>query len=301
MMGPGIAAVLAIGGLQATLVSRSQEGAAQGLEQALARIETLKVNKLLDDELAAEAAKRLGTTANLEEAAGGADIFIESGPENLAWKQDFFEKLDKTTGTQAVLASNTSGLSITAIARQAQHRGRILTTHFWNPPHLVPLVEIVKAEHTDDEVALRVRDLLAACGKTPVMIHKDRPGQLGNRLQMALVREAANIIGEGIASAEDIDLAMKRGLGLRYPAYGLLEHQDIVGLDLVGAICEYVGRDLYAGQDAPQYLKTLIADGRIGAKAGQGFLTWPEGKADEVRARRDKFLIEFLRSQSAEA
>ncbi|HXE12350.1 MAG TPA: 3-hydroxyacyl-CoA dehydrogenase family protein [Bryobacteraceae bacterium] len=301
MMGPGIAAVLAIGGLQATLVSRSQEGAAQGLEQALARIETLRANKLLDDELAAEAVKRLGTTANLEEAAGGADIFIESGPENLAWKQDFFVKLEKITGSQAVLASNTSGLSITAIAHLAQNRGRILTTHFWNPPHLVPLVEIVKAEHTEDEVALRVRDLLAACGKTPVMIHKDRPGQLGNRLQMALVREAANIIGEGIASAEDIDLALKRGLGLRYPAYGLLEHQDIVGLDLAGSICEYVGRDLYAGQDAPPYLKSLIADGHIGAKVGQGFLTWPEGKADEVRARRDKFLIEFLRSQLAKA
>jgi 3-hydroxybutyryl-CoA dehydrogenase len=299
MMGPGIAAVLAIGGLQATLVSRSQEGAAQGLEQALARIEILKANELLDSELAAEAAKRLGTTANLEEAAGGADIFIESGPENLSWKQDFFARLDKITGSQAVLASNTSGLSITAIAEQAQHRGRILTTHFWNPPHLVPLVEIVKAEHTDDEVALRVRDLLAACGKTPVVIQKDRPGQLGNRLQMALVREAANIIGEGIASAEDIDLALKRGLGLRYPAYGLLEHQDIVGLDLAGSICEYVGRDLYAGHDAPPYLKSLIADGHIGAKVGQGFLTWPDGKADEVRARRDRFLIDFLRSQRA--
>jgi 3-hydroxybutyryl-CoA dehydrogenase len=297
MMGPGIAAVLAIGGLEATIVSRTEEGSRRGMEEARERIEILRANELIDEVTARDAAGRLRAASDLDDAAREVDLFIESGPENLAWKQELFFRLDSIAEARTVLASNTSGISITAIAERAQHPERILTTHFWNPPHLVPLVEIVKAKKTDDAIATRVRDLLAACGKTPVLIQKDRPGQLGNRLQQALLREAANIIGEGIASAEDVDITLKRGLGLRYPAYGLLEHQDIVGLDLAGGICEYVGQDLYVERTPPPYLRTLIAQGHLGAKAGQGFLSWPKGKADEVKARRDKFLLEFLRSQ----
>jgi 3-hydroxybutyryl-CoA dehydrogenase len=215
----------------------------------------------------------------------------------MEWKQQLFARLDELAPPASVLATNTSGMSITAIASRAKHPERIVTTHFWNPPHLMPLVEVVKGEKTSDEVAHRVQTILTDCGKTAIVIQKDRPGQLGNRLQMALVREAANIIAEGIASAEDIDLTLKRGLGLRYPAYGLLEHQDLVGLEMGSAICEYVGRDLYRGEDLPQYMKTLVSSGRTGAASGHGFLTWPKGKAEEVKARRDAFLLGFLRSE----
>lgn len=297
MMGPGIAAILAIGGLDATIVSRTPERADQGRAKALEQIEVLRSNELIEGRAATAARERLKASSNLEEAARSADLFIESGPEDLKWKQDFFATLDAIAAEHAVLASNTSGLSITAIGQRAKRPERILSTHFWNPPHLVPLVEIVKSPKTDDEIATRVRDLLTTCGKTAVIIHKDRPGQLGNRLQMALLREAANIVGEGIASAEDVDLALKRGLGLRYPAYGLLEHLDIVGLDMAGPICEYVGRDLYREHTSPPYLQSLLAKGHVGAKVGRGFLKWPDGKAEAVKTRRDRFLLDFLRSQ----
>ncbi|HJZ96560.1 MAG TPA: 3-hydroxyacyl-CoA dehydrogenase family protein, partial [Candidatus Solibacter sp.] len=145
------------------------------------------------------------------------------------------------------------------------------------------------------EIVDEVRDLLAACGKKPVVVRKDRPGQLGNRLQMALVREAINIIAEGIADADAVDTVAKNGFGLRMPAYGILEHQDVVGLDLGARVVNYVARDLYNEPHAPEYLDGLIASGNLGAKTGRGFYDWSVKSADEVRACRDGFLIEVLR------
>src|SRR4029079_2657422 len=130
-----------------------------------------------------------------------ADLVVESAPEDMDFKQELFTRLDAATRPSAVLASNTSGLSITAIASRCRHPERVLTTHFWNPPHLMPLVEIVLGEKTSQPIAQAVRELLSACGKVPVVVKKDRPGQLGNRLQMALVREAAQIGAEGHADA----------------------------------------------------------------------------------------------------
>jgi 3-hydroxybutyryl-CoA dehydrogenase len=198
---------------------------------------------------------------------------------------------------RAILATNTSGLSITAVASRCARPERVLTTHFWNPPHLMPLVEIVKGDKTSAEAAEAVRDLLQACGKTPVVVRKDRPGQLGNRLQMALVREAANIIAEGIATADDIDTVARNGFGLRMPAYGILEHQDVVGLNLGLGVAEYVARDLYNEPRAPEYFRELVRRGDLGASTGKGFYDWSTKSADEVRARRDAFLIEVLRNR----
>jgi 3-hydroxybutyryl-CoA dehydrogenase len=158
----------------------------------------------------------------------------------------------------------------------------------------MPLVEIVKGEQTSEEVAQSVRALFAACGKIPVVVKRDRPGQLGNRLQMALVREAVNIVAEGIADPEDVDTVARNGFGIRLPAYGIFEHQDIVGLDLGIRVVEYVARDLYNEPRAPEHMRRLVADGNLGARTGRGFYDWSAKSADEVRARRDAFLIAVL-------
>ncbi len=171
-----------------------------------------------------------------------------------------------------MLASNTSGLSITAIASRCARPERVLTTHFWNPPHLIPLVEIVKGEKTSDDAAQAVRALLAGCGKTPVIVNKDRPGQLGNRLQMALVREAANIVAEGIASAEDVDTVARNSFGIRLPAYGILEHQDMVGLDMCVGILDYVASDLNGEPRAPEYYRELVRSRQPGSQDRPGIL-----------------------------
>ena len=213
MMGPGIALTLALGGVRATLVSRSEKSAARGMAQARRQGETLAANGLAGDEEISSAIARIRSSIDFDSAIAGADIVIESGPEDIVWKQDLFARMDSLARPEAILASNTSGLSITVIASRCARPGRVLTTHFWNPPHLMPLVEIVQGSRTSADAVAAVGELLTACGKTPVVVRIDRPGQLGNRLQMALVREAANIIAEGIADAGAVDSVVKNGLG----------------------------------------------------------------------------------------
>jgi 3-hydroxybutyryl-CoA dehydrogenase len=295
MMGPGIALTLSLGGLRVTLLSRTPATAAQGLDKARAQGDVLVRNGLAPAEEITLALQRLDASAAFNPAIAAADLVVESGPEDMPWKQELFARMDALAKPEAVLATNTSGLSITAIASRCARPERILTTHFWNPPHLMPLVEIVKGEKTAAHVADSVRALLAACGKTPVVVKKDRPGQLGNRLQMALVREAAHIVAEGIADADDVDTVAKNGFGLRMPAYGIFEHQDIVGLDLGIRVVEYVAADLYNEPRAPEYFRDLVRGGQLGAKTGHGFYDWSARSSDEVKSRRDAFLIEVLR------
>jgi len=297
MMGPGISLVLALGGVSTTLVSRTSEGAARGLESVRVQAAVLLGNQLADAETVSGALARVSASTALEPAAASAGLVIESGPEDLAYKQALFEQLDRVSPPTALLASNTSSLSITQIARGCQYRNRIMTAHFWNPPLLVPLVEIVCGEDTNAPFADDLRRLLAACGKVPVMVRKDRPGQLGNRLQVAMIREAAHMVAEGIATAEDVDLAIQNGLGLRFPAYGLLTHQDNVGLDLTLAVNAYVSPDLYRSPEPPPYLSQLVARGDLGVKTGQGFFDWTQRSAEDAKAKRDQFLIDFLRTQ----
>ncbi|MEK7405164.1 MAG: 3-hydroxyacyl-CoA dehydrogenase family protein [Acidobacteriota bacterium] len=294
MMGPGIAVTLALGGLRTTILSRTEGGAAQGLEKARAQIKLLEENGLARP---GHTGHELAAGTDFEAAIAAADLVIESAPENMEFKQELFARLDSLAKPGAVLASNTSGLSITEIASRCGRPERVLTTHFWNPPHLMPLVEIVKGARTSDAVAAAVRQLLLDCGKVPVVVKKDRPGQLGNRLQHALWREALYIVQEGIADPEEVDLAAKTGFGLRLPVYGIFEHMDAVGLELAYAVTDYVARDLYSERKAPDIMPEMIRRGHLGARAGRGFYDWSKRDFRAVIERRDRFVLEFLRSK----
>ena len=296
MMGPGIALTLALGGLKVTIASRSAEGAARGIETARRQIEVLRSNGLVTDDAAAAGRARITAGVDPENLVRDADLVIESAPENMQFKQELFARLDGLTRPDCVLASNTSGLSITAVASRCTRPERVLTAHFWNPPHLMPLVELVKGERTADDVVQAVRQLLLHCGKVPVVVKKDRPGQLGNRLQMALVREAAYIVQEGIATVEDVDRAAKMGFGLRLPVYGIFEHQDAVGLDMGLHILDYVAQDLYNEPRAPMEYRGHVERGETGAKSGRGFYDWSTKNLDEVKALRDRFVLDVVRN-----
>jgi len=298
MMGPGIAATLALGGLETVLISRKSETAAQGLAKAAGCLDVLEKEQLVPAGQLQRARRLLSASADLEAAVGRVQLVIESGPEDLEFKRELFARLDAITEPDAILASNTSGLSITAIASACQRPERVLTTHFWNPPHLMPLVEIVQAQQTDPAIALVVRELMLQCGKTPVMVRRDTPGQLGNRLQMALVREAVHIVEQGIASVEDVDLAIKTGFGLRLPVYGVLEHMDMVGIDLGFRVLDYVAQDLNSEPRAPSLMREKLERGELGVKAGKGFYDWSKRDAQVVVQRRDRFLIDFLKRHS---
>jgi 3-hydroxybutyryl-CoA dehydrogenase len=295
MMGPGIAVTLALGGVRTVLLSRSSENALKGLQRARADARLLEAYEIFTGGRVTYALELLTSSTAVDETIAASDLVIESAPEDLAFKQDLFARLDRIAGPKTVLASNTSGLSITAIASKCEHPERVVTTHFWNPGHLMPLIEIVKGEKTLPAIADDLKALFLACGKVPVIVHKDRPGQLGNRLQMAMVREAVNIVAEGIADADAVDTVAKNGFGLRLPAYGIFEHQDIVGLELGMSVLDYVSRDLDETKGIPALASTMIAEGRTGAAAGKGFYDWSEKNASEVKTRRDEFVLEVLR------
>jgi len=295
MMGPGIAVTLALGGLRTTIVDLTDEGARAGAEKACVQLDSLLRSGLADAPTCARARQSIDSSAEFDATVARADLVIESVPEKMELKKEVFARMDSVARPETVLATNTSGLSVTAIASGCRRPERVMTTHFWNPAFLMPLVEVVLGEKTSLKIAEAVRDLMTRCGKTAVIVKKDRPGQLGNRLQMALWREAMHIVAEGIADPEAVDLAAKMGFGLRLPVYGIFEHADAVGLDMILDIISYVSQDLYSEPRAPQLIYDLVARGELGAKSGKGFYDWSQKDIKEVIARRDEFVLEMAR------
>lgn len=229
----------------------------------------------------------------LKQAVAHADVVFEAAPEKLPLKQQIFADVEAHAPSHAILASNTSVIQITKIMGDLKTRQRALGTHWWNPPHMIPLVEVIKTEWTDATVASHMMALLGEVGKTPVMVEKDVPGFIGNRLQHALWREAISLVENGICDAEAVDTVIKSSFGRRLAVLGPLENADLVGTELTFDIHENVLFDLESRQGPSPYLKKLIADGRLGMKSGQGFRTWKTGEADAVRARVGHHLKEL--------
>ena len=224
-MGPGIAVVTTLAGYGTTLIGRSAASLSGGRARYEAALGFMAENEVVTPEEAATASERLVTTTEIG-AVADAGMAIESIVEHLPTKQEFFRMLDGICPTGMILASNTSGLRISDIAALMQHPERAVATHFWNPGHLMPLVEVIQGERTSEETIQRTYRFLLRCGKQPVIGRKDVPGQICNRLLQAVIRECIYIVEEGIASAEDVETALKAGAGLRFPVYGPLEHLD---------------------------------------------------------------------------
>jgi 3-hydroxybutyryl-CoA dehydrogenase len=301
MMGPRIGICLALAGHTVMLWGRSDASLQRGMSAFEDALAMLVRGDLVDDASAREARERVSTSTELAQAVSHAAFVFESVAEDLALKQRLFVEVERVSGPETIVASNTSGLPITGIADRLQHPQRAATAHFWNPPHLMPLVEVVKGERTSDDTVEQLRGVLSNAGKRVVVVRKDVPGQLGNRLQHALFREAFHLLEEGVASVEDIDAAIKFGPGLRFPAYGLLEHADMVGLDMMVAIESYLFAALSASTEAPQILRDLIADGALGVKSGRGLYDWTSQRcAADVLAARDNFVLEQIKRHPAE-
>ena len=220
-----------------------------------------------------------------------ADFVIENIAEDLAVKRDFWAKVSALVPAESLLATNTSGLRVSDIARAVQGPRRFCGMHFWNPPDLMPLVEITKGEKTDDKTAQAVRDLALSLEKRPVIVQKDILGILGNRLQYAVLREALHILSLGAAGPEEIDAAMKYGPGFRYSMMGPFETGDLGGLDILNAVNQYLFPDL-GTELRSQVLADLTAAGKLGVKSGGGFYDYAPGQGPEIAARRDELLRE---------
>ncbi|NKB29061.1 MAG: 3-hydroxyacyl-CoA dehydrogenase family protein [Rhodobacteraceae bacterium] len=234
--------------------------------------------------------KKIALCNSVEGAVKDAGFVIEAAPEKLDLKRSIFSEIEAHAPTDAVLASNTSVIQISKITGHLESRHRALGTHWWNPPHMIPLVEVVKTEWTAPAAAQAMFDLLAEAGKTPVMVEKDVPGFIGNRLQHALWREAVSLVENGICDAEAVDTVIKASFGRRLVVLGPLENADLVGTDLTLDIHENVLADLERRPGPSPYLQQLVSEGRLGMKTGEGFRKWADGDAEKIRDKVGRHL-----------
>lgn len=223
------------------------------------------------------------------------DLIIEAIIEKMDIKQDFWKEVEEIAKTDAIFATNTSGLSINGISEKIQNKTRFIGMHFWNPPHIIPLVELIRGKETSDHTVNLLLELVKKIDKEPVVVKKDAPGFIGNRLQFAVFREALNIVESGIADIEDVDKAMKYGPGFRYPIIGPLETADLGGLDTFYYISSYLFRDLSDTKEPQEILKELMDKKELGVKSKKGLYDYSGGRDEEVIKRRDKMFFKMLK------
>jgi 3-hydroxybutyryl-CoA dehydrogenase len=276
-MGHGIAQVFALAGQDVTIY----DAVTSTLDSARARILT-NLKDLGDDQSAVE---RVTPQADLGEAVRDADYVVEAVVEDVRLKQKLFGEIEPHVRPDTILASNTSVIPITQIMGGLKRRERALGTHWWNPPYLVPLVEVIGTQWTTQAAIDWTMRLHADAGKTPVHVKKDVPGFVGNRLQHALWRECIALVQNGICDAETVDTVIKASFGRRLAVLGPLENADLVGTDLTLAIHKTVLPDLDRTPGALPYLEALVAGGKLGMKAGEGFRTWTPEQQAALRSR----------------
>ncbi len=220
---------------------------------------------------------------SVEDALSGAAFVFEAAPEDVALKQDLLAQLTAVADPACIVASNTSSMPVGLIAAKASGRDRVIGTHWWNPPFLIPLVEVVQGERTSDATVAKTMALLGDVGKLPVHVRKDVPGFVANRLQHALWREAMALVQGGVCDAETVDLCIKNSFGLRLSVMGPLETADLGGLDMVLSIHEQILPSIDRTPGPLQILKDKVAAGDLGMKTGHGFYAWTE---EEMAATR---------------
>lgn len=277
LMGHGIAQVFALAGHDVTIYDSFPKTLATAKERILTNLKDLG-----DDQNAVE---RVRTEADLAKAVRDADYVVEAVLEDLPLKQKLFAEIEQHVRPDTILASNTSVIPITDIMQGLKRRERAVGTHWWNPPYLVPLVEVIETQWTSPETVAFTMKLHADAGKKPAHVKKDVPGFIGNRLQHALWREAISLVENGICDAEAVDTVIKAAFGRRLAVLGPLENADMVGTDLTLAIHKTVLPAIDSRPGPSPYLEKLVKDGKLGFKSGEGFRTWTPEQQQELRGK----------------
>ena len=268
-MGPGIAATLVRGGLEVSCFDVS----AEQLRKAQAEMPALSFE------------------ADLARAVAGAELVVEAVPERLELKQQVFSQLEKLVAGATILASNTSGIPISRIQEAVIKKGRVIGMHWSNPPHIIPMVEVIAGAHTDSSVVQSSKKLLAQCGLIPVVVEKDVPGFVHNRLLYAILREAVSLVEKGVVSPEELDKCFKWGLGLKLAVIGPMELLDVAGLDIYEAVASYLNQDLENTGAVPGYVSKLTRQKHLGMKTGKGIFDYTPEKIQQLRAARAAKLL----------
>jgi 3-hydroxybutyryl-CoA dehydrogenase len=293
LMGHGIAQVFALKRYKVKLFDNDPNVLQSAPEKIHNNLQTLLEMHLVEPQEIEDCLNHLQLCHTLPEMCEGVELTIEAVSENVDLKRAIFGELEALTRPQTILCSNTSGISIGLISENLRFKERVIGTHFWNPPHIVPCVEVIKSQFAADEVFHTVIELMERVGKKPVRVLKDIPGFLGNRLQHALWREAISLVEKGIAAPEDIDRVVKYGFGLRLPFIGPLETADLAGLDLVYDIHKYLFSDLENRSTPSPLLKTLLDQKATGVKSKKGFYNWTDERTKQIIQQRDKALLKI--------
>lgn len=296
IMGTGIAQVGAEAGLDVWLQSRSRANLEAAADRMRRNQREMVAMGLLDEAAGATALGRVRLTQDLAEAVREAEFVSENVPEDLGLKQALFRELERLAPAEAILSTDTSGLSITAIASAIERRDHVVGFHWLNPPHLMLPVEVNRGAETSEATMQATVALAERIGRRPLRVERDVPGFLWNRLQLPLVREAIHIVEQGIAGPQDVDLAVQWGLGLRWAAAGPFRIMDLAGLPTFRTVAAYLYPELSAAAAPQALLEDAIARGYTGARAGRGFYEYPAGTHEALIRQRDARLIALRES-----
>ncbi len=287
LMGAGIAQVFAAADYCVTVFEPNEEARHSLRERVVGNLRLMGADEAI--------AGRIEVFADLAEAVAEAQYVTEAAPEKLELKRSIFADLERCAPDAAILASNTSVIPIGNIIEGLESTHRMVGTHWWNPPYLVPLVEVIQAQHSSPQTIEQTMALLSAVGKEPAHVQKDVPGFVANRLQHSLWREAIAMVAEGICDAKTLDTCVKNSFGLRLPVLGPLENADMVGLDLTLDIHNTIIPELNRSSGPSPYLKQRVGAGKLGFKSGEGFRTWTD---DERNLLREQLTLHLVRSQN---
>ncbi|MXV85539.1 3-hydroxyacyl-CoA dehydrogenase family protein [Candidatus Poribacteria bacterium] len=292
LMGHGIAQEFASAGYRVRLHDVTNEQLEIARTQIEQNLNLLASNAIIQEDNIFQTLHRIQTSTKLEAVAENADFVVEAVTENLALKQQIFGQLDAICPPHTILASNTTALMPSQIGVNAERKDQILNTHYFNPPYLIPLVELIRSPDTSDETVEATFELLTAVGKTPAIIENEALGFVGPRLQAALIREAFAIVEQGIASAETVDLVVRNSFGRRLSVAGPFEVFELAGWDLVLAAFEELYKDLNSAADINPLLRQMVESGKLGVKSKEGFYSWTDEKIQQLRERMNNALIQ---------
>ena len=293
-MGSGIAQIFAQNGYEVVVTDIAEKYLENTKRIILLNQKTLIKKGLLTEEEAQKSLAQISYSTD-KSVFADADMIVEAIIEKMDIKQDYWKEVEGITKDDCIFATNTSGLSINGICQKVENKGRFIGMHWWNPPHIIPLIELIKADETSEETVQLLKELVDKIGKESVVVLKDVNGFIGNRIQFAVYREALKIVEDGVATVEDVDKAMKYGPGFRYPVLGPFETADLGGLDTFYYISSYLFNELSDEKKPTRLQQELMDNGNLGVKSGKGWYDYSDGKGEEAMARRDKNFFKMLK------
>lgn len=295
-MGPGIAATIASHGFNVRLYDIQPESLERSRNTVDTVYETLLASGFLTQDQVAQGNEGLEFTLDLKEALEGVDFVIETIPEDMDVKQSFFRQAEQMVPEKTILASNTSGIPITKLAEACRHPGRVIGMHWSNPPHIIPVIEVIRGAKTEDATVAAIRELTERVQMIPVDVLRDVPGFVENRILYAIMREALHLLDQEVASAEDIDAIVKWGIGYKLSVIGPLELLDMAGLDIYHSVASYLNADLNASSEVSAIVRDKVAKGELGIKTGKGLFEYRSDEIPALMQRRMRLLLNAKRA-----